>query len=83
MKKWKYGLLLLAAALMLSGCSKEEEPQTETEPERPDYYVGVEEGNAPYYVLDAEGNASGFYVELMNTLAGHERGRIRGVCGCR
>src|SRR5699024_2503258 len=69
MKKWKYGLLLLAAALMLSGCSKEEEPQTETEPERPDYYVGVEEGNAPYYVLDAEGNASGFYVELMNTLA--------------
>lgn len=69
MKKWKYGLLLLAAALMLSGCSKEEETQTETEPERPDYYVGVEEGNAPYYVLDAEGNASGFYVELMNTLA--------------
>lgn len=69
MKKWKLGALFLTAVLLLAGCAKAEEQETAPEPERPDYYVGVEEKNAPYYSADENGNASGYYVDLMNTLS--------------
>lgn len=69
MKKWKSGILLFVAVLLMAGCSKTEEQDTKTEPERPDYYVGVETDNAPYYAVDENGTASGFYVDLMNTLS--------------
>ncbi len=69
MKKWKSGILLFMTVLLMAGCSKTEEQAVKTEPERPDYYVGVETDNAPYYVVDENGTASGFYVDLMNTLS--------------
>lgn len=72
MKKWKLGALLLTAALLAAGCSKAEKQETAPEPEQPDYYVGVEADNAPYYSTDENGTVSGFYVDLMNTLS--ERG---------
>ena len=50
MKLWKYGICLLTAACLLSGCTGKEEPDSAAEePVRPDYYVGVEEANAPTY----------------------------------
>ncbi len=71
-EKWKLGALLLTAALLAAGCSKAEKQETAPEPEQPDYYVGVEADNAPYYSTDENGTVSGFYVDLMNTLS--ERG---------
>lgn len=72
MKKWKSGILMFMVALIMAGCSRAEEPDTKAEPEHPDYYVSVETDNAPYYSVDENGTASGFYVDLMNTLS--ERG---------
>lgn len=72
MKKWKLGALLFALAVMTAGCSKAEKQETAPEPEQPDYYVGVEADNAPYYSTDENGTATGFYVDLMNALS--ERG---------
>ena len=61
-------LLILFSAVALTGCGAKEEPEKK-EVVRPDYIVGAEADNAPYYSVDEEGNESGLYVDLMESLA--------------
>lgn len=60
--------LILFSAVALTGCGAKEEPEKK-EVVRPDYIVGAEADNAPYYSVDEEGNESGLYVDLMESLA--------------
>lgn len=69
MKKKYVGVLFLAAALLLMGCSETKEEKTQKEPSGPDYYVGVEKENAPYYEVGDDGEPAGMYVDLMDALA--------------
>ena len=75
MKKWRYGILLLVALLVFSGCGKTGQP--EKVEEKVDYVIGVEKENAPYYFKDEKGNAAGIYVDLLKLLAEKEGFRYR------
>lgn len=69
MKKKYLGVLFLVAALLMTGCSETKEETQKKEPDRPDYYVGVEKDNAPYYEVKDGEEPTGLYVDLMDTLA--------------
>ena len=62
-------VLFGAVLLSLTGCGAKEEAEKEAAPAGPDYVIGVEADNAPYYAADASGNVSGLYVDLMDCLA--------------
>lgn len=69
MKKRYAGMLFLAAALFAAGCSETKEETTQKEPSGPDYYVGVEKENAPYYETEDGEEPTGLYVDLMDAMA--------------
>ncbi len=72
MKKRIGGAAVLLIVLALTGCAASEAPEPTTESieeTKPNYVIGVESDNAPYYSVGEDGDARGLYVQWMDRLA--------------